>query len=123
MSILSTPTAQLTAAQSAAQGVRDMNSAGFTALVADFKEAFARVWLRQDGVTPQQVFDQFGTSAAVLFAGAQATLTFIESFAALNGLTLTDYLQPTDYTPPLPYTINADGTVTVGSAPAATPAH
>ena len=116
--IFANPTPAIPVAQAAYQGVLDFNAGAFVAQVAAFKEAFARIWNRQDGVTPQQMFDQAGTNAGNLFAAANASVAYFTAMAAANGQTLANYLQPADYTPPLPYTINADGTVTVGAAPA-----
>jgi hypothetical protein len=65
--------------------------------------AFNNIWNNPD-FTPQQVLDSFGTDAARLFSDSSATQTFLA--AVLDGY------EP--LTPTAAYTINNDGTVTVG---------
>lgn len=114
MSIITEPTEQPSPAKSIVDSIRDRNTAGIEAVVATFRENFARTWHHAQ-CSPQQIFDEFGTSARDLFSAAQKTIEYISALAAINGLQLSDYLQPVDYTPPLPYVINEDGTVTVGA--------
>lgn len=42
-------------------------------------EGWKQVWARTDGITPQQVIDQFGTQAALMFARSAATRDYILS--------------------------------------------
>lgn len=77
----------------------------FTRLVYDFKSNFDQVWNNPLGLTPQQVFDSFDTSAAQLFLIASSIQT------AINTIVPNTATQ----TPPYNYTINQDGTVTVGA--------
>lgn len=113
MSIFSQPPLTPDPSAVCAQAVRDLNTAAMEKLIGNFREAFGRIW-HDSQVSPQEVFDQFGTSGAALFVAANATVTLISTVAASLGQTLDDYLKPEEYTPPLPYTINKDGTVTVG---------
>jgi hypothetical protein len=76
-------------------------------LVNTTKNTFRNVWYNPE-VTPQEIFNEFGTNASIIFrdhaAAVQCVLT-IDSTA----------LSPADYTPPFEYTINQDGSVTVGT--------
>lgn len=70
------------------------------------KRGMALVWEVEGATGPQQVFDQFGADAAELFVHGGALVHFIQ------------YLDPT-FTPlaiPFEFTVNGDGTVTVGAA-------
>lgn len=73
-------------------------------MLATFTEIFTTVWANPN-LTPQQVMDAMGDRAAQMFAMAQLCV------ATLNGAVPNSV----DGTPPLPFTVNNDGTVTVGS--------
>jgi len=76
-------------------------------LIRATKNTFKNVWYNPEA-TPQEIFNEFGTNASIIFndhaAAVQCVLT-IKPRA----------LTPADYTPPFEYTINQDGSVTVGS--------
>jgi len=44
---------------------------------ASYIDGWKQVWERNDGVTPQQVIDQFGTQAYTLFVRSAATRDYI----------------------------------------------
>ena len=73
-------------------------------LQGQFTSMFASVWLNPE-LTAQEVFDAFGTDAAAMFMIAAQTQGFLNT------------LKPGSCTqiPPKTYTINADGTVSVGT--------
>lgn len=84
--------------------IQALMNVSFDRLVRDFGTLFQQVWNNQNGLTPQQIFDAFGTDAVQLFVIAgtiQDAVNHIQP-STLNG------------TPPLPYVIHQDGTVTVG---------
>ncbi len=83
-----------------------MNSQ-FRSLLSSFKSSFASVWSNPN-LTPQQVMDAFGTDAAQLFVLAGATVTMLNTI-------LPGTLALADYMPPYSYTVNQDGTVTIGA--------
>jgi hypothetical protein len=76
-------------------------------LIRATKQTFKNVWFNPE-VTPQEIFNEFGTNASIIFkdhaAAVQCVLT-IDPTA----------LDPADYTPPFAYTIKPDGSVTVGA--------
>lgn len=75
----------------------------FNQLVSQFNNLFNQVW-NNHTLTPQQVFDAFGTNAAVLVS------------VSYNTGILLNALSPgvVNSNPPHSLTINSDGTVTVG---------
>ena len=62
------------------------------------------IWNNGNGVSPQEVLDEMGTDAAELF-------TFSTSIQGMLYEADNTYIS---ITPPYEYTINEDGTVTVG---------
>lgn len=76
----------------------------FMLLKNQFNAIFKQVWQNKD-LTPQQIFDSFGTDAAQLFLIAGTIQQ------AMNTIVPDSVTQA----PPSPYTIHPDGTVTVGS--------
>lgn len=67
------------------------------------RELFSYVWENPEGVTAQEIFDEYGTDAVQLFVLSSGIQNLIESI---------DPNSPSLSTP-FPYTINPDGTVTV----------
>lgn len=59
--------------------------------------------------TPAEMAAEFGTGCAQLFAEHAAAIRFLAS----RGVEIPE----AEYTPPLPFTINQDGSVTIGTAP------
>ncbi|HVS73089.1 MAG TPA: hypothetical protein VHQ47_17675 [Phycisphaerae bacterium] len=95
-------------AQNVQQRVTARINSLFQQMGATFAFCMSQVWQNQN-VTPQQVFDAFGANGAELFRLANLLATTVNS--AVPG-TIAD----ASLTPPLPYTINADGSVTVQEA-------
>jgi hypothetical protein len=87
--------------------LKSQMSASFVGLLTSFKGLFEKVWNHPD-LTPQEVMDSFGTEAKDLFILSQATCDYLN--AIVPG-TITD----ANSTPPYEYTINDDGTVTIGA--------
>jgi hypothetical protein len=76
------------------------------------RRGMALMWEVEGSTGPQQVFDQFGGQAAELFVHGSALVQFIQG------------LDPLFVPSPIPFefTINEDGTVTVGEPVAPEPA-
>jgi hypothetical protein len=77
---------------------------GFNGVKQNFLQTFKNVWANPQGLEPQEIFDAFDKDAATLFDIANKTAQFILS------------VDPDFAVPEIPYlyTINQDGTVTVG---------
>lgn len=97
------PSLELTKLKSA-ESMKIRLAMSFKRLVDDFQNTFSDVWNNSEGLSPQEVFDSFGTDAAELFQLADTVGKAIET------------LQPGSITTkaPMKYEINKDGTVTVG---------
>ena len=80
------------------------NDEGLSMLKSSVSSGFLLLWYN-DKSTPQDILDQFGTNALELFKMHQSIRAFIRT------------LDPTyiGLVPPYNFTINQDGTVTVGS--------
>jgi hypothetical protein len=76
----------------------------FNYLEQEFNNLMQEFWENSAGLTPQQVFDAYGTDAAQWFALANDLANMMNAIVP----------NTVDPTPPLPYTINPDGTVKVG---------
>ena len=74
------------------------------------QEGFAMLWHSQDA-TPQEIFDHLGEEAANVMLYSSDAVRLMLGVA--TGRQFVD-MQPSEYTPPVPYTINQNGTVTVG---------
>lgn len=74
-------------------------------LIRTTKETFKKVWKNSEA-TPQEILNEFGTNAAIIFNNYGAAVQFILTVDPTA-------LKPEDYTPPLKYTINTDGSVTI----------
>jgi hypothetical protein len=66
--------------------------------------AFNQIWNNEE-FTPQEIMDAYGTNAAKLFIDSSATQNFL-------AVVLEGYVP---LVPPQPFTINQDGTVTIGA--------
>ena len=77
-------------------------------LVGVYNNVFKMVWQNPKGLTPQQVFDSFGTSAVQLFQAASLMGQLIGVADPTSAAAL-----PTPAGINQTYTINQDGTVTV----------
>ncbi len=77
----------------------------FQGLIGVYSDIAKRVWDNQQGLTPQEVMDALGTNAADLFQLSALLVTTVNT--AKPG-TL-------DGEQPYEFTINPDGTVTVGA--------
>ena len=83
---------------------------GYRRLCQIQKQGVSRIW-HHPRLSPQQAVDALGTHAARIYQ-AHATLTqVIAAVAALDGVE-PDMLLPTHE-----FTVNADGTITVGEGP------
>lgn len=97
------PTTTQLQAQLKGQVVSSTNQL-FRTLQSSYDKNFSAVWANPS-LTPQQVFDAFGTDAAQLFVIAGATATMLNTIVPNTVVAA----------PPYNYTINSDGTVTVGA--------
>jgi hypothetical protein len=73
-----------------------------------FEGSVEAIWANPQGLTPQELFAEFGTEGAELFALSSAMIEMMNTFAGANISTVV----PPQYT----YTINQDGSVTIGDA-------
>lgn len=73
-------------------------------LIGTYEELKNAVWNNPQGLTPQQVFDSLGTDASQLFS---LSTVLVQTVNTVQPNTLVD-------SHPYNYTINEDGTVTVG---------
>ena len=76
----------------------------FQAMVGNYSEIKRMMWQNQQGLTPQQAFDALGTNAAELF---QLSSVLVQAVNSVKPNTL-------DPAQPYEFTVNEDGTVTVG---------
>ena len=76
----------------------------YAALIGTYKDLQQKVWNNPSGLTPQEVFDSLGTNAGELFTLSALLVQTVNS------------VKPNTLNPaqPYEYTINEDGTVTVG---------
>lgn len=86
-----------------ANAIRRINKEGIEALKQSLEESVNLIWHHAE-CTPQEVLNEFGTDAALLF----------QASAMVNNLIVT--FDPSYSAPPATHriTINPDGTVTVG---------
>lgn len=82
----------------------ELNKRALTALGNYHKAAFDLVW-NNSKFTPGQILDQFGSDAAELFIVSSKVQTLLKEI----------YPNYEEAVPPYNYTLNQDGTVTVGS--------
>ena len=94
------------------QGVQSVivqnNITAFQTLKNVIMSNWTLIWNNPQGLTPQQVLDQFGTDAGSLFSTAIATITLLETLQP-------GCLDPMYLSAALPYIINLDNTVSVVS--------
>lgn len=88
--------------------ILNLSRAGYDQLVRLQREGIQLVWKNRDGLTPQQVCDGLGTKAAKVFA-VHAALT-----DALVAAQTADGIPVNVATPTHAFTVNEDGTVTIG---------
>jgi hypothetical protein len=93
-------------AQYVAAFIDEARTTAIVMLASMLKNSFLLLWDSRD-VTPQQIVDKFGINAGTIFANHAACVTFLLSLDA-------NALHPSEYTPPYKFTINEDGTVTIG---------
>lgn len=96
---------------SPADQIRRGNTTALNMLRTTYVRNWALFW-ENPNATPQQVADDFGTSAAALFAASQATAALLASIDAS--------LVPADMQgvpPTYTVTFNADGTVAIVAVP------
>ena len=87
-----------------AQYIRGNTFMGVQNLCQVFTDLWERLWSNPDGLTPQEVCDSLGKDASQLFQLAQEVQTMI---SALNPGAI-------PMVAPYKYTINPDGSVTIG---------
>ena len=80
-------------------------------LVMQHRTMMAAFWANANGFTAQQIFDAYGTNAAAIFIKSAEMVAYIASQEDALGIPEADR-----YVIAMPnaYTINSDGTVTVG---------
>ena len=84
--------------------IRNANAELYNTIIQRHNALWNMIWNNRLGFTPQQIFDQFGTEASELFVFSGQMQTMLVSINS-------EYVP---LVPPYNYTINADGTVTVG---------
>lgn len=77
----------------------------YQGLIGSYTDIREMVWNNQQGLTPQQVFDALGTDAAEMF---QLSGLLVQTVNAVKPDTLSA-------AQPYEFTVNDDGTVTVGN--------
>jgi hypothetical protein len=80
-------------------------------LVTQHRALMEAFWANPNGFTPQEVFDKYGTNAVSIFIESSVMLTFISGREDILGIPVE---QRYVVVIPFNYTINPDGTVTVG---------
>lgn len=76
----------------------------FQGMIGSYNDIKERVWNNPQGLSPQEVFDALGTNSAELFQLSALLVATVNSAAP-------DTL---DGSQPYAFTVNGDGTVTVG---------
>lgn len=105
MSLLDQPALTTDAKQQiAAQTIVTQLNTMLSKITTGYSAIFDRVWNDPNGLTPQQVCDALATNAGQLFLLASSLKTLVNS-AKSNAITLTE---------PNQFTIDQDGTVTIG---------
>lgn len=84
--------------------IRKVNIALHDTIKRQHSYIFNTIWYNPDGLSAQDIFDAFGTESHELFTFSQSIQTLLHQIDS-NYIPLS---------PPNDYTINADGTVTVG---------
>ena len=105
---------ELTFEQRLAREISAINGMALTTyqqLVLQHRSMMICVWANPNGFTPQQIFDAYGTNGAALFMKSAEMVGYIASQEDALGIPLDER-----YTVAMPYqyTINGDGSVTVG---------
>lgn len=91
-----------TVSEDTAQELLRLPNQVFDVILKNWKRGIDLIWESED---PQEVFNALGSDAALLVEDSTATIHFLES--RVKGCT-TSHLSKV-----MPFTINADGTVTV----------
>ena len=78
----------------------------FSAFVELFKREYDRFWRNENGFTPQQMADAWGTDVVAMFTNSTVTKNFINS---VDPNLLDVFYQ----SPPMNITVNPNGTVTL----------
>jgi hypothetical protein len=107
-----------TSAQIAARQVRLSLADAKDAMVAALQQVHTQLYLI-NGVDPQDVFDDFGTSAAKYIDIRDAFVACLTAVATANGKIIDQYIDSIYYNPPegKVLTVNVDGTITYEDAP------
>jgi len=101
---------QPTASEQTLQLLRDSVAGSYNQLRAAFNNACQLVWENPYKMTPAEVLAALGTDAAALFAYSNAVVGLLNTAAAETGEPVITAVVPDGVT----YTLNADGTVTLG---------
>lgn len=89
------------------QAVQQICTDAFNANMAAFRAGCEIVWANPQGLTPQQVLDELGSDASVLFGLSNALMPLLNQSLPANQQLPSPV--PGNYT----YVINADGTITL----------
>lgn len=108
MSLLKPTQIQLTPAQTAAAQIKSTAAQTYAQLSAIQKRGIQTLW-HNPQATPQQVCDALGVDAAKVFAAHGALTDLIVSLATVDGIT------PDIALPTKKFTVNQNGTITVGT--------
>lgn len=112
--LIDTPKPEPTTAEIAAQSVVDAVNNEIMHRVAVHKVCWETIWKNErPGATPAAVLAALGPRAGLIFAFASENIDHIERCAKLVGKTRADFLSDADCIPLLPFTVHADGTVTL----------
>ncbi len=101
MNLIDNPTV-ISEDEAALIGIQQDRDAVYAATKDATVRAFRRIW--HEGRTAQRLA-VMGTRARAAFEAHAAAVQFL--------LTVGVHLDPADYTPPVPYTVHADGTITL----------
>lgn len=84
-------------------------TSGAESLLSAHQKAYRLLWESPDA-TPDSILEKLGKRAAEVFVRGGDTVRFL--LGADTGRPVAT-MQPNEYQPPVPYTIHADGTVTI----------
>jgi len=110
--LIEPPSSAPSAAKLVAQDLVDMVNDEITRRVMSHQIGFAKIW-RNEKATAAESLAELGTRAALVFAFASENIDHIDRCARMVGKKRSDFIRDEDCIPPLPFTVHADGTVTL----------
>jgi hypothetical protein len=108
--IPSVPTAP--ALQLFAIGELEQVNSSLARRIDEHRTRYAAFWKTYQW-TPDEILQQFGTSAVIWLQAAAESVRHIDDLAKIVGKTIADFLPASDYIPPRAFIPGQDGTVTL----------